>query len=102
MAVRFPDDGKRVPDLLTADEACRFLRLFEQCWSAVCDKAGSWPDDPMAATAQCDRAMRQAREKLKYLADAERAGHLRPTKVGNRNMYARAELMRFIDPDGTD
>ena len=65
----FPDGRTRVPDLLTEEEAIRFLRL---------DIDG--PKD--------------SRQTLKYYRDQ---GFLHPTKVGKRNRYLRTELLRFLD-----
>ena len=83
MTTHFPDTGEPCPDLLTSDEACRLLRLFDEAWAALCITDGC-PDNPADAPALRDRAMRRAREKLKYLADQQRPGHLRPTRCGLR------------------
>lgn len=96
----FADDGSPIADLLTADEACRFLRLFEAKWEAVCEDMKAWPDDPAEAPYMQERAMDRAKEALAYMSDPQRPGHLRPVKVGKRNLYAKAELLRFIDPEG--
>ena len=65
----FPDGRTRVTDLLTEEEAIRFLRL---------DIDG--PKDPS--------------QTLKFYRDK---GQLYPTKVGRRNRYLRTELLRFLD-----
>ena len=93
----FPDTGEECPDLLTSDEACRLLRLWDEAWPAVCIESDC-PDNPEDAPHLRDRAMRRAREKLKYLADPDRPNHLRPTRAGRSNRWALAELIRWMDP----
>lgn len=64
----FPD-GTPVPDLLTEEEAIRYLRL---------DTDG--PADPV-------RSLKHYRNK----------GLLHPTHIGKKNKYSKKELLRFID-----
>lgn len=92
MTTHFPDTGEPCPDLLTSDEACRLLRLTDEALATVNIEGQDDPD--LRAT-----AMRRAREKLKYLADQQRPGHLRPTRCGRSNRWSLVELLRWIDPD---
>lgn len=64
----FPD-GKPVPDLLTEEEAIRYLRL---------DIDG--PANPA--------------QTLKHYRNK---GLLHPTRIGKKNRYSKKELLRFID-----
>ena len=65
----FPSTTEPVPALLTAEEACRFLRL------------------------DLGREMDAALKALRRLVDRRL---LRPCKVGLYNRYGRSELLRFI------
>ena len=65
----FPSTTEPVPALLTAEEACRFLRL------------------------DLGRDMDAALKALRRLVDRRQ---LRPCQVGKYNRYSRAELLRFI------
>lgn len=62
-------DGAPVPDLLTEEEAIRFLRL---------DEGG--PKDPQTT--------------LEYYRSEDR---LRATKVGKRLRYLKSELLHFLE-----
>ena len=61
-------DGSPAPELMTEEEAIRFLRL---------DTDG--PANPSST--------------LKYYRDQ---GLLRPTRVGKKNRYMKTELLRFL------
>ena len=65
----FPSTTEPVPALLTAEEACRFLRL------------------------DLGRDMDAAMKALRRLVDRRL---LRPCQVGRYNRYSRSELLRFI------
>ena len=62
-------DGSPVPELLTEEEAIKFLRLDED-----------GPKEPKLT--------------LLYYRDK---GLLKPTRVGKRLRYQRVELLRFLD-----
>ena len=62
-------DGSPVPDLLTEDEAIKFLRLDEN-------------------------GPKNARNTLKYYRDE---GLLHAVRVGKRYRYQRKELLEFLD-----
>jgi len=64
----FPD-GKPVPDLLTTEEAIRYLRL---------------DTDDLVNPEQTLRYYRNKRM-------------LHPARIGRKNKYSKKELMRFID-----
>ena len=68
-SICFMPDGSPVPELLTEDEAIRFLRLDED-----------GPKEPKLT--------------LLYYRDK---GLLRPTRVGKRLRYQKVELLRFLD-----
>ena len=65
----FPGTTDAVPALLTAEEACRFLRL------------------------DLGRDIAAALKALRRLVDRRQ---LRPCPVGRNNRYSRGELLRFI------
>jgi hypothetical protein len=65
----FAGTAEPVPALLTAEEACRFLRL------------------------DLDRDTGAALKSLRRLVDRRL---LRPCQVGRSNRYSRSELLRFI------
>ncbi len=70
MSVEVFHDGRPVPPLLTAEEVCHYLRLDEG---------------------------REAEHAVRALERYVSKGLIRPTRVGRRNRFWRAELDRFIE-----
>ena len=69
MAEFFPDTRKPIPEVMTAEEVCRVLRLSEE------------RDMPLA---------------LKALERIVTKGLLRPCRLGRHNRFWRHEVSRFV------
>jgi len=111
-------------DLMTPEEAARFLRLWDQAWERTlrdvrkgkvkvrAPRLGEplvvWPEDPEGLDERLPLvpveaveavARNRARSALKHLT--YQRGHIQRVKVGRGTYYRRADLEAFVAAGGT-